>query len=428
MLKVQLKRKVTRLKFEGIAEEVWESLASNPPEVVFIAPVNDTVPSPFGNAVYNLIEQLCVSLPYSCAVLARWPINGRPSACALSRRILYYRGSMRPTFLERILPYRLKVFIWGLSSLHQRRYANLAGRVVRCLGAKVVIIEDTPGFGPPVRASVGRSAKIILHQHCEKPSVLTTLTWLRLVKSIDGVVFVAKRTLKLAEKLHGRLNIPSLAIYCGVDLNHYCPEKWQGMALNLRTRLGISPGSRILLFVGRLVSGKGVAEAAEAFNQADIPNVHMIIVGNLNVTSQHDDYLKRLRKSASVSCGRIHLVGTIIQDELPAYYQASDVVILPSIDREGLPKIILEALAMGRPIIASDRGGIWELLDVNRNAWLIRDPKDSAMIAKVLEDAFQDKRRLDRMKKAILVCDRPKVCQKKMIVAFAEKISLFFKK
>ncbi len=423
MLKNQLNAAAAKLGFVASTEEAWDSLTYAPPEVIFIAPAHDTVPSPSGNAIYVLLERLCKKLPYSCAILARWPITGKPGINGVSRRILYFRGSMRPTLLERILPYRVKKWVWGHELLHQIGYAKKAGKMARQLGAMVVIVEDTPAFCPAVRASVGSGIRILLHQHCEKPSVLSTSTWHRVVKSLDGIVFVAKESLALTERLHGRLRVPSSVIYSGVDLNHYCPQRWKDEAIKLRNKLGIGANARVLLFVGRLVPGKGVAEAAEAFNLAGIRDTHMIIVGKLD-GSRFEDYLNRMRGAASESFGRIHIVGTIPQETLPAYYQTSDVVILPSITKEGLPKIIFESLAMGCPVIASNRGGIWELLDRSKNGWLLHDPEQPKAIAETLKTVFKTPDDISQKTEEILKTHRSKMCEKKMIGSFGELLAL----
>jgi glycosyltransferase involved in cell wall biosynthesis len=215
-------------------------------------------------------------------------------------------------------------------------------------------------------------------------------------------------------------------VYSGVDLDHYSPTNWVVEARHIRTNLSITSASKVLLYLGRLVPEKGVAEAAEAFNLACLPESHMIIAGNLDVVFCRDEqYLNRLRMAERGSSGRIHIVGVIPQAKLPAYYQASDVVILPSIGGEGLPKVIFEALSMGRPVLASDRGGAWELLDAKRNAWLLRDPGNPSAIADTLKVAFNSPERLKRMKEDILAVDRPQMSEEKMIIAFAKTVASF---
>jgi glycosyltransferase involved in cell wall biosynthesis len=426
MANSQRRSKISKLGFAPSTDEAWDSLEAKLPDVVFIAPAHDTVPSPAGNAIYVLVEQLCARLPYSCAILARWPSTGQPAPCALSQRILYYRGTMRPTLLERHLPYRMKMFIWGHELLHQVNYAKKAGQVARQLGAKLVVVEDTPAFCLAVRSSVGPENSILLHQHCDKPRVLYTPTWRRITRAVDGIMFVAEQGRQITQQKHGRLPVPSFVLYSGVDLGHYSPPRWVDEAGQIRTNLGIEPDSKVLLFLGRLVADKGVAEAAEAFNLARLPGSHMIIVGSFDpIICRAEAYLNRLRKAASDSSGRIHVVGTVPQAEVPAYYQASDLVIVPSIGGEGLPKIIFEALAMGRPVIASDRGGIWELLDAKRNAWLLNDPRNPSAIADTLRVAFQDSAKLTKMTEEILAVDRPRMSEEKMIAAFAKTVASF---
>ena len=422
----QLQSEVARFGFAPGTEEAWDSLATIPPALVFIAPAHDTVPSPAGNAVYVLVEKLCAKLPYSCAILARWPAAGQPAVCELSSRILYYRRAMRPTLLERHLPYRLKMFVWGHELLHQVKYARAAAKVARLLGAKLVVVEDTPAFCLAVRSSGGPGVRILLHQHCDKPRMLYTPTWRRITRAVDGMIFVAKQGRRIPERKHGRLTVPSFVVYSGVDLDHYSPVKWGADAGQIRTSLGITPASKVLLYVGRLVPEKGIAEAVEAFNLAHLPGAHMVIVGSFDaIICRDEEYLNRLRKAARDSSGRVHIVGTIPQDEVPAYYQASDAVIVPSIGPEGCPKVIFEALAMGRPVIASDRGGAWELLDAKRNAWLLQDPANPSVIAATLKAAFSSPERLKQMTEDILAVDRPKMCEKKMIEAFAGVVAPF---
>lgn len=74
----------------------------------------------------------------------------------------------------------------------------------------------------------------------------------------------------------------------------------------------------------------------------------MLVVGDLNIQLYRNEaYLNRLRNAAQSSDGRVHLVGTVAQQDLPAWYAAADAVIVPTIGAEGLPKVVTEALAMG---------------------------------------------------------------------------------
>lgn len=418
-----LRQTIERIGFRPLVDSAYENLERVKPEVVFIAPAHDSIPSASGNAIYVLVEQLAAGLGRPSAILSRWPVNGEPARCQLSERILYFRSPMRPGLLERRLPHRVKMFLWGSEVLHHLRYAKACGSVAKALGAKVVVVEDTPAFCPMVRVAAGHEVKILLHQHCDKPRVLYRPTWARIVKSIDGINFVAKQGRQIAEAKHGSLPCASSVTYCGVDLNHYSPEKWAKVASSIGASLGIPPQAKVLLFLGRIVPEKGIAEAAEAFNRAAGPDHHFIVIGSHDPQFCRDlNYLERLRVAASQSSGRIHLVGVVSQEMVPAYYELADAVIIPSIGGEGLPKVVIEALAMGRPVVASDRGGIWELLDSARNGWMIEDPRDVTKIAAQIQVALSDATRLATMRANILAVDRPLMCEKRMVLGFADVI------
>lgn len=119
-----------------------------------------------------------------------------------------------------------------------------------------------------------------------------------------------------------------------------------------RVRKQLRLGSRfICLFVGRLVPGKGVEELLEASTQT--PDIIFLIVG--------DGPLKNeiIKTEAQTN---VIFVGKVNNKKLPAYYNAADVLIVPSTNEEGFGRVILEALSCGLPVIAANRGGIREAL------------------------------------------------------------------
>jgi len=91
---------------------------------------------------------------------------------------------------------------------------------------------------------------------------------------------------------------------------------------------------------------------------------------------------------------------------------------------EGLPKVVTEALAMGVPVIASDRGGIWELLKEKKSGWLIADPVNAKSIAAAVKEAVSTKdEELQGMRDYILRINRPQMDQEIMAQLFRKEIS-----
>lgn len=107
----------------------------------------------------------------------------------------------------------------------------------------------------------------------------------------------------------------------------------------------------ICLFVGRLVAGKGLEELLEASKKTK--DIIFLIVGDGPLRSE---VIKMSTQS------NIKFAGKVDNMKLPTYYNAADVVIVPSTHEEGFGRVILEALSCGLPVIAANRGGIREAL------------------------------------------------------------------
>lgn len=116
-----------------------------------------------------------------------------------------------------------------------------------------------------------------------------------------------------------------------------------------------------LLFVGRVVQGKGLNDLLEAVSLVDTC-FQLEIVGA-------GPYLPHLQELEDCTLGiadRIHFCGWYARSALIERYQQADVFVFSSLD-EGLPNAVLEALACGMPVIATDIPGNLELLTFNDN-------------------------------------------------------------
>lgn len=115
-------------------------------------------------------------------------------------------------------------------------------------------------------------------------------------------------------------------------------------------------GKFIVLFIGRLIEIKGVRLLIRVAKKLSaIEDVYFVFIGDGPLTGEV--------KAASNNFGNIIYVGEVENKELSPYYNAADVVIVPSLYEEGFGRVILEALSCGTPVIASNRGGIPEALD-----------------------------------------------------------------
>ena len=128
---------------------------------------------------------------------------------------------------------------------------------------------------------------------------------------------------------------------------------------------GTADGSGVL-YVGRLARKKGLEYLIEAMAEVDS---QLTIVGSGPERS-------RLERLAAETDADIIFEGEVDPDEVGDYYQSAAVFVLPSIEGEGMPNVILEAMAWGVPIVATRSGGVPTLINDGSNGFLVsmRDP------------------------------------------------------
>jgi sugar transferase (PEP-CTERM/EpsH1 system associated) len=148
----------------------------------------------------------------------------------------------------------------------------------------------------------------------------------------------------------------------GVDTDFYSPSNQRQ---STRARLGIEPDSFVVGTVGRLDPVKDHETLLKAFHSVSTSNEHRKLVLIVVGTGPLEERLKALSKQLNISA-HIHFVGQ--QEEMQSLYQSMDIYVLPSI-AEGISNTILEAMASGLPIIASNVGGNLELVEQGRNGF-----------------------------------------------------------
>lgn len=178
-------------------------------------------------------------------------------------------------------------------------------------------------------------------------------------------------------------------VYNGVDGDTFDANRWINERLRLRRKWNIQDGDVAFLFAGAIVPEKGVIHLAKAFTRLAVgnPNVHLILAGSSlmwgegrSEDNQLSDYERLVRESLTSEAkeGRIHFLGQVPSAHMPAVHAASEVFVLPSVWREPCPLVALEALATGRPVIASRVGGLEEL--VNRESGFLVEPGDEEQL------------------------------------------------
>lgn len=157
------------------------------------------------------------------------------------------------------------------------------------------------------------------------------------------------------------------------------PEKF-----NLKVRDGLHSPLRIVS-VARLTEKKGLGVAVEAckYLKEQGANFEYTIIGNGDMAEE----LRNTLRSASLEdC--VKMVGFKPQEEIKRYLDDADIFLLPSLtaadgDMEGIPVALMEAMAVGLPVVSSDHSGIPELIENNVSGWLAPEG-DARALAEIL--------------------------------------------
>ncbi len=142
----------------------------------------------------------------------------------------------------------------------------------------------------------------------------------------------------------------------------------------------------IVLFVGRLIGKKGMA-ALWAVARQTAKDIHFVFIGDGPLAPEIESWCAR--------ADNISFFGRVDNRDLPLYYNAADIFCAPSQYEEGSGRVILEAISCGTPVVASDKGGIPELVS-DEVAVLVEPTVENLKMA--IEGLYEDRGKLDMLR------------------------------
>lgn len=202
---------------------------------------------------------------------------------------------------------------------------------------------------------------------------LTRLIERTAVRRSQHVVVLSRFSARQIEDIHETTRSRTTVIPGGVDLDRFTPAADRSAA---RETLGLAVDGCLLFTVRRLVPRMGLEGLLRAL--AQLPGVRLVIGGS--------GILRASLEQTAVRFGvadRVRFAGFIPDDQLACYYQAADLVVLPSLALEGFGLITLEALACGTPVVATPESGATDVLGSLEPTWLAPD-RDPATFARTV--------------------------------------------
>ena len=168
-------------------------------------------------------------------------------------------------------------------------------------------------------------------------------------------------------RYYGALPAKVGIVPCGVNVGLFKP-----IARDIaRSRTGLN-GDRIILFVGRIVPQKGIDKLLQAVSRLrDKQGIRLVVIGGDDRSKAELQRLKDLARSLKVE-DSVSFLGLIAHDELPFFYSAADVCVVPS-HHESFGLVALESLACGTPVVATRVGGAETLIRPGETGYLVKD-------------------------------------------------------
>lgn len=204
------------------------------------------------------------------------------------------------------------------------------------------------------------------------------------LKRADAIIVVNNKLVNLVSEKYHINRDKTFFVYNGINIDLFKPdiEKREMM----RERYKIQKDDKLILMLGVINKQKGFQIGIEAFlwGKKEIPNLKLIIAGD----GPYIIDLKNIASKLSLSNEIIFSDG-IKNEEAPLYYNACDLFILPTLRIEGLPFVLEEAMACGKPVIASDIGGNSSAIDNGINGILI-PPNNVKLLSENIINIFTD--------------------------------------
>lgn len=196
------------------------------------------------------------------------------------------------------------------------------------------------------------------------------------------------------QSISKHLRVPSFIVKNGVDTHRFDPKKVEP---TIRKNMGISPNTPVLGIAARPAPEKGVYFLADLIKvlKENMPGIRVLFAGDCGWREHVEQYFFKNNLKPSVT-----FLGHI--QEIETFYKSCDVILLVSPEKsiEGAPNAILEAMAMERPVVVTDVGGISELVQHGLHGFLVPPDNGMELFIDYIEELFSDQTLCKRMGKA----------------------------
>ncbi|MFB5761727.1 glycosyltransferase family 4 protein [Paenibacillus medicaginis] len=343
------------------------------PRLVVVTPGSFVIPSFRSSSVERVIEHTIppVADPYRTRI---YGIRGEGlSARGRLKRIPCIRFPRGKKYIPAVIK-AIKRWPAQLADVHNRPFA--AYRIKKAFPRMPVILtlHSTTFMRPPYMIP-GKESKLLA--------------------PVDKIVvnseYVKQAVISRAPQAADKITIN----YPGVQIDRF-RQRWTAEGEAERAARLYEAGwqnRRILLYVGRLVPGKGVHRLIEALPRIIVfcPDVLLLVVGSAFYGKRRSTaYTRQLQAQAESVRDHVRFIPYTPHDQLPGWYQLADLVVVPSLRDEAFGLVNLEAMAAAVPVVAARTGGIPEVVKDGITGMLISPERMEEELAEAIIRLLQE--------------------------------------
>lgn len=265
-------------------------------------------------------------------------------------------------------------------------------------------IEDGPdrliAFNDPWPCTLPRASFRVFSLHFQKPHMVPRVKFLQRLANVDLAICPSRFFAEQLERHAPALSRRVTYVYNGIDTAPFENADRQ----SFRKRLGITENEIVIMYAGQINELKGLAYLVRALKdlRTDHSNVSLLVIGSPRIWPDYNVGMVRKatayeRQVALEATGLpVRFAGQVPEMDKPGYFAACDIYCCPSVLPEGFPLTILEAMASGKPVVATSVGGIPEEVVEGETGMLV-SPADSNALAKALKILVKDEETRQRM-------------------------------
>jgi len=260
----------------------------------------------------------------------------------------------------------------------------------------VIIMENRPGYALKLKEKT--DARLVYHLHNDILNSRTAHAR-KLYDAAARIMTVSdyiKSCVQTIEPADSKTN----TVHNGIDLTAFSQNNTVS-----RADKGLHDDDFVIVFSGRVNREKGILQLVEAMMLLkDYTHVRLFVIGSsfYGNDNNENEFARTLQTKAAPLKDRITFTGFIPYQQMPGYLHLADVAVIPSVWDDPFPTTVLEAQAMGLPVIATRRGGIPEEVTPETAILLHTDEHFTDNLAQAILDLYQHPEKRKNMSEAAL--------------------------